>query len=94
MKTTTTTTTTKNKNKKNKKTKQNKKKIRQFPIYSNLTIFFIDSKLLKYSYHFKIAIFQFHSKSEHKQVKSNKIKQDTCKSNSIFPCLQSFTIFQ
>ena len=33
--------------------------------------------------------FQFHCKSEHKQVKWNKITPDMCKSDSIFPYLQS-----
>ena len=41
---------------------------------------------------FIISIFQFHCKSEHKQVKWNKIKRDTCKFHSIFPYLQSSTL--
>ena len=32
-----------------------------------------------------IGIFQFHCKRDHKQVKLNEIKQDMCKSDSIFP---------
>ena len=43
---------------------------------------------------FLIGIFQFHCKSKHKQVKSNKIKQDMYKSDSIFPYLQSSTLFK
>ena len=41
-----------------------------------------------------ISIFQFYCKNEHKQVKRNKIKADTCKSDSIFPYLQSSTLFK
>ena len=33
---------------------------------------------------FIIHIFQFHGKSEHKQVKLNGIKRDMCKFDSIF----------
>ena len=43
---------------------------------------------------FTIGIFQFHFKSERKQVKSNKIKRDMWKSGSIFPYLQSVTQFE
>ena len=43
---------------------------------------------------FWVGIIQCHCKSEHKQVKSNKIKQGRCKSNSIFPFLQSSTQFK
>ena len=39
-------------------------------------------------------IFQFHYKSEQKQAKSNNIEQDMCKSESIFSCLQSRTLFK
>ena len=42
---------------------------------------------------FVIAIFQFHCKSEHKQVKGNKIKREIFKSGFIFPYLQSITVF-
>ena len=45
-------------------------------------------KILKY-----LSTFQIHWKIEHKQLKSNKIKQDMCKSDSIFPNLESSTIF-
>ena len=41
-----------------------------------------------------IGIFQLHSKSELKQVKVSKIKQDMYKSDSIFPYLQSVTLFK
>ena len=43
---------------------------------------------------FIIGIFQFYYKSEHKQVKKNKIKQDMCKSDSIIPYLQVSTLFK
>ena len=39
----------------------------------------------KISMTFRIDIFQFHCKNDHKQVKRNKIKRDMCKSDSIFP---------
>ena len=41
-----------------------------------------------------IGIFQLHGKSELKQVKVNKIKQDMYRSDSIFPYLQSVTLFK
>ena len=50
-----------------------------------LTPFFIGCKIII----FIIGIFQFHCKSEHKQVKWNKMKEDMFKTDSIFPCLQS-----
>ena len=43
---------------------------------------------------FMLGIFQFHCKSEHKQVKWNKIKQDTSTSDSIFSYLQSSVLFK
>ena len=43
---------------------------------------------------FIIGIFQFHCKSEHKQVKRNEIKQDMRKSDSTFPYLQQCTLFK
>ena len=43
---------------------------------------------------FMIGIFQFQCKSEHTQIKRDKIKQDMCKSESFFPYLQSITVFQ
>ena len=43
---------------------------------------------------FIIGIFQFHYKSEHKQVNWNGIKQDICKSDSTFPYLQRGTLFK
>ena len=43
---------------------------------------------------FTIGIFQFYGKSEHKQVKRNKIKQDMCKSDSSFSYLQGSTLFK
>ena len=36
---------------------------------------------------FIIDTFQFNCKSEHKQVKWNEIKEDMCKSDSVFPYL-------
>ena len=41
-----------------------------------------------------ISIFRFYCKSEHKQVQRNKIKQDMCKSDNIFPYLQISTLFK
>ena len=41
---------------------------------------------------FIIGTFQFHCKSEHSQVKWNKITRDMCKSDSIFPYLQGSTL--
>ena len=43
---------------------------------------------------FIIDIFQFRCKSEQKQVIQNKIKQDMCKSDSIFLNLQSIKVFE
>ena len=43
---------------------------------------------------FIIGIFQIHCKSEHKQVKRNKIKQEIYKSDNIFPYLQSSTLIK
>ena len=43
---------------------------------------------------FIIGIFQFHCKSEHKQVKLNKIKREIRRSDSNFSYLQSITAFQ
>ena len=43
---------------------------------------------------FIIGTFQSHCKSKHNQVKWNKITQDMCKSDSIFPYLQSSTLFK
>ena len=43
---------------------------------------------------FIVSICQVHCKSEHKQVKWNKIKRDILESDSIFPYLQSITVFQ
>ena len=48
-------------------------------------------------YHFSLVtkiIFQFDCESEHKQVKWNKIKQNMCKSDIVFPYLQSNTLFK
>ena len=60
--------------------------------YSKLASFFIGPKILKYL--IIIGIFQFHCKSEHKQVKWHQIKWDMCKSDSVFPYLQSSTLFK
>ena len=43
---------------------------------------------------FIIGTFQFHCKTERKQVKRNKIKSDMCKSDGVFPCLQISTPFK
>ena len=40
------------------------------------------------------GIFQFYCKSEHKQAKWNKTKWEMCKSDKIFPYLQSITAFE
>ena len=42
---------------------------------------------------FIIGTFQFRCKTEHKQVKRNKITQKMYKSESIFPHLQSSILF-
>ena len=41
-----------------------------------------------------IGTFQSHCKSEHNQIKLNKITQGMCKSDSIFPYLQASTPFK
>ena len=41
-----------------------------------------------------IGIFQLRFKSEHKEVKWNKIKQEICKSHNIFPYLKISTLFK
>ena len=51
------------------------------------------TKYWNFSVAFTIVIFQFHCKIEHKQLKSNQIKQDMCKCDSMFPNLESSTIF-
>ena len=43
---------------------------------------------------FITSIFQFHCKSEHIQVKRNKIKRDMCKSDGILPYLQRGKLFK
>ena len=44
---------------------------------------------------FIIVIFQFHCKSEHKQVEQKKkIKRGMCKSDNIFPYLQKSVLFK
>ena len=43
---------------------------------------------------FIIGIFQSHCKSEHNQVKWNKITEGMCKSYSISPYLQGSTLFE
>ena len=62
--------------------------------YSHLTSFFIGPKILKYFNVIVIGIFQFHCKSEHKQVKNNKIKRNMCKSGGTSPYLQNSTLFK
>ena len=42
---------------------------------------------------FIIGIFKFHCKNEHKQVNWNGIKGNMCKSESTFPYLQLFLIY-
>ena len=39
-----------------------------------------------------VGIFHFIPKVKYKQVKWNKVKRDMCKSDSIFPYLQSSTL--
>ena len=53
-------------------------------IYSNLVLLFIGRKMLKYSMTFIIGTFQSQCKSEHNQIKWNKITRDMCKTDSIF----------
>ena len=43
---------------------------------------------------FVIETFRSHCKSEHNQVKWNKITPDICKSDSTFPYLQGSTLFK
>ena len=43
---------------------------------------------------FIIGTFQSHCKSEHNQVKWNKITRDMCRSESFFPCLQGSMPFK
>ena len=62
--------------------------------YPYLTSFFIDRKILKYFKDFKLGTFQFHCKSEHKQIKRNKITRDMCESDIIIAYLQSSTLFK
>ena len=58
--------------------------------YSSLASFFIGRKILTHFNAFYIwHFFQIHCKSEHKQVTWNRTKQYICKSNNIFPYLQS-----
>ena len=60
--------------------------------YSNLTLFFTGRI---FHWKFIIGTFQFHCKSEHKQVKWNKITQNLSKSDRIYIFyLQSSTFFQ
>ena len=51
-------------------------------------------KKLNISMNFLIDTFQSHCKSERNHVKWNKIPWDTWKSDSIFPYLQSSTLFE
>ena len=63
--------------------------------YSSLASFLIGRKILTHFNAFYIwHFFQIHCESEHKQVTWNRTKQYICKSNSIFPYLQSSTLFK
>ena len=61
---------------------------------SNMTSFFSDCKILKYFKDLLIGTFKFHCRSNYKQVKSNIIKWDKCKSNSIFLYFLSRALFK
>ena len=52
--------------------------------YSNLTLYLFLSKYIEVFQWLIIGTFQSHCKCEHNQIKSNKIAQDMCKSDSIF----------
>ena len=43
---------------------------------------------------FIIGTFQFHFKSDHKQIKWNRITWEMCKSDSLFPYWQSRSLFK
>ena len=43
---------------------------------------------------FIVGTFQFHCQSKHKKVKRNKITREMCKFDSIFPYLQSSTLYK
>ena len=63
--------------------------------YLNLTSFLIGHKILKYFHDFYNWLFQSHSKSEHKQIKWNKMKQHMCISDIIFHYVkQNSTLFK
>ena len=55
--------------------------------YSNLTLFFIGRKILKYFNDFYNCHFSISLQSEHNQVKRNKITWDMCKFDSVFPVI-------
>ena len=59
--------------------------------YSNLTFFSLVVKYWNISMTIIIGTFQSHYKSEHNQVKWNKITRDMCKSDSIFLCKRKYT---
>ena len=46
--------------------------------------FYLSQNMKKYKITFIIGIFQVHCKSKHKQVKSNQIKRNLCKSDIMF----------
>ena len=62
-------------------------------IKQNLTFFHGKCSNLE-SFLISRKIFQFNCISEHKQVKKNKIKRYMCKSDRMFPNLQSITLFE
>ena len=41
-----------------------------------------------------MALFNFITKAQHREVKGNKIRWEMCKSGSIFPYLKSSTLFK
>ena len=65
-----------------------------YETFSNLMSFFLGCKILYYFNDFhKLFLLQQQRKTR-KQVKWNRIKQDTCKSDSIFLYFEIITLFQ
>ena len=60
----------------------------------NQTFFYGTYSNLNLASAFIISIFQFHYKSENKQVKWNEIQRDMCKCDSIFRYLQRGTLLK
>ena len=63
---------------------KSKSDIFRWDIFKSETISFFIEKCYSISMTFIFDTFQFHCKSESKQVKSNEMQHDMCKSDSIF----------